>query len=115
MDNVFTPEEANMPVTYGELAVVLETLVKEIAKNTTQYSDDAEDYTLKAISKLMDSIIEMRDNIEYKRIRDVHFMIGLLAQVNYLNKDVLLKEYPHWCEEFDKLNKPKPNKEDANE
>ena len=115
MDNVFTPEEANMPVTYGELAVVLETLVKEIAKNTAQYSDDAEDYTLKTISKLMDSIIEMRDNIEYKRVRDMRFTIGLIAQLDYLNKEVILKEYCRWCEEFDKINKPKSNKEDANE
>lgn len=115
MDNIFTPKEANKSVTYGELIVILESVADNISQNTINYSDILQEQILKVINTLTDSLVKIRDDAEYKRRRDVHFMIALLAQLNHCDKEVIHKEYQFWCEEFDKLNKPKANPEDTNE
>lgn len=104
--NPFTPEEAALPVTYGELFKILVPIIEDIAKHSTKYCDDSQDGTFKLIGKLADELVKLRNDADYKRQRDLRFMIGLFAQVNYLDKETLYKEYVRWCEEFDKLNKP---------
>lgn len=115
MDNIFTPEEANKSVTYGELLTIFQPVLEEVVKHTMGYADTLQEHIFKVISTLTDHIVKMRDDAEYKRQRDVHFMIGLLAQFNHCGTEVIHKEYQRWCEEFDKLNKPKTNPEDTNE
>lgn len=115
MGNILTPKEANKSVTYGELMVILESVADNISKSAIDYSDTLQKQIFKVIDTLTDSLVKIRDDAEYKRQRDVHFMIALLAQLNYCNKEVVHKEYQLWCEEFDKLNKPKANPEDTNE
>lgn len=115
MDNIFTPEEAQQPVTYGELIVILESVVDNISKNAIDYSNTLQKQIFQVINTLTDSLVKIRDDAEYKRQRDVHFMIDLLAHFNHCDKEVIHKEYQRWCEEFDKLNKPKANPEDTNE
>ena len=114
MDNIFTPEEANKPVTYGELLTILTSLNQELSKHSINYTDTLQEHTFKIINKLTDHIVVIRDNAEYKRQRDMRFMLGLFAQFYQCDKEALHKEYKRWCEEFDKLNESKPDKEDAN-
>ena len=114
MNNTFTPEEANMPVTYGELLTILTSLNQELSKYSIDYTNTLQGQTFKIIDKLTDHIVAIRDDAEYKRQRDMHFMLGLFAQFHMCDKEVLHKEYRRWCEEFDRLNKPKNDSEDAN-
>lgn len=111
MENTFTPEEANKPVTYGELLKILMPIIEELGKSSINYTDTLQEHTFEIVRKLTDSLVEIRDNADYKRQRDVHFILGLISQFHFCDKDVLHKEYRRWCEEFDKLNKPKPNSE----
>lgn len=111
MDNIFTPEEAQQPVIYGDLFTILKSVADNISKNAI----DLQERIFQVINTLTDSLVKIRDDAEYKRQRDVHFMIGLLAQFNHCDTEVIHKEYQRWCEEFDKLNKPKANPEDTNE
>lgn len=114
MDNTFTPEEANMLVAYGELLKIFTPIIEELGKASIDYSDTLQESTFKIINKLTDHLVEIRDDAEYKRQRDMHFMLGLFAQFHMCDKEVLHKEYRRWCEEFDKLNKPKTDSEDFN-
>ena len=113
MENIFTPEQANMPVTYGELATILQMVIGELAKNSINDVDTLQDGTFKVIEKLTDSIVQIRDDSDYKRQRDLRFMINLIAQMGNYDKDVISSEYKRWCEEFDKLNKPQGATEDV--
>lgn len=113
MDNIFTPEEANMPVTYGELLTIFKSVLDEIAKHSI-YTDTLQKHIFEIINKLTDRIVTIRDDAEYKRQRDVRFMLGLLVQFHMCDKEVLHKEYRRWCEEFDKLNKSTTDPEDVN-
>lgn len=107
MDNVFTPEEANKAVTYGELLTIFGPVIEELGKNSINYTDTLQENIFKIIKELTEHLVEVRDNTEYKRVRDMRFTIGLIAQLDHLDKEVMLKEYCRWCEEFDKINKPK--------
>lgn len=111
MNNTFTPEEANKPVTYGELLQIFQPILGEIAKHSADYTDALQEQTFKIIDKLTDHIVEIRNDAEYKRQRDVRFMLGLVAQIHMYDKEVLHGEYKRWCEEFDKLNEPKTSEE----
>jgi hypothetical protein len=115
IENIFTPEEANTPVTYGELAVIFQTIAAEIAKQTTNYADTLQEDTLKIIDKVTNVLVKMRDDAEYKRQRDACFMMGLIAQLCHCDKEIIHKEYQHWCGEFDKMNRPQDEKEKNNE
>lgn len=114
MNNTFTPEEANMPVTYGELLTILTSLNQELCKHSIDYTNTLQEQTFKIIDKLTNHIVEIRDDAEYKRQRDTRFMMGLLAQLYHCDPEVMRNEYKRWCEEFDKLNKPKTDSEDVN-
>lgn len=109
MDSIFTPEEANKPVTYGELSTILQSIVTDLSKHSIDYADALQDSTFKMINKLTDAFVAIRDDADYKRQRDLHFMIGLFAQFYHCDKEVLHKEYKRWCEEFDKMNRPQNN------
>lgn len=111
MNNTFTPEEANKPVTYGELLTILTSLNQELSKYSIDYTDTLQKHTFKIIDKLTEHIVAIRDDAEYKRQRDMHFMLGLFAQFHLCDKEVLHKEYKRWCEEFDELNKPQSKSE----
>ena len=111
MENIFTPEEASKPVTYGELADVLQIYTQELVKETADYVDDTQDGIFKVIDKLTDSLVAMRRDLDYLRCRDMHFIINYLAREKICNRDALFDVYLSWCEEFDKLNKPKTSEE----
>lgn len=115
MDNIFTPEEANKSVTYGELTLILGETIKNLGQESIKYSDTLQENTFKLINAMTDHIVKIRDDADYKRQRDIRFMIGLIAQFFNCDKEIIHKEYERWCDEFDKLNKPKANPEDTNE
>ena len=106
MNKTLTPEEANQPVTYGDLYTILQSMVTDLSKYSIDYADTLQDGTFKMINKLTDTFVAIRDDTNYKRQRDIHFLIGLFAQFYHCDKEILHKEYQRWCEEFDKLNKP---------
>ena len=107
MDNKLTPEEANKPVTYGDLVLILGETIKNLGQESINYSNTLQENTYKLINTITDHMVKIRDNASYERQRDISFMIGLIAQFNLCNKEVIFNEYKRWCEEFDKLNKPK--------
>lgn len=107
MDNKLTPEEANKPVTYGDLALILGETIKNLGQESINYSNALQENTYKLINTITDHMVKIRDNASYERQRDIRFVIGLIAQFNLCDKEVIFKEYHRWCEEFDKLNKPK--------
>lgn len=115
MDNIFTPEEANKSVTYGELTLILGEIIKNLGQESIKYSDTLQENTFKLINAITDHIVKIRDDADYKRQRDIRFMIGLIAQFFNCDKEIIHKEYERWCDEFDKLNKPKANPEGTNE
>ena len=108
MENMFTPEQANMPVTYGNLMAILTPLMKMTTEGNSYI-------TFKSAELLSDYMVQIRDDADYNRQRDIRFVINLIAQIGNYDKNVLDSEYKRWCDEFDKLNKPKDNSEGANE
>lgn len=114
MDNIFTPEEANMAVTYGELSKILIAIIEELSKNFINDVDTIQERSFETMRKLTDSLVKICDDIDYKRQRDMHFVLGLISQFNLCDKDILHKEYIRWCAEFDELNKQQNDSEDAN-
>lgn len=114
MDNILTPEEANKLVTYGELLTILTSMNQELSKCSIDYTNTLQEQTFKIIDKLTDHIVTIRDDAEYKHQRDMRFILGLFAQLHLCDKEVLHKEYRRWCEEFDSLNKQKPESEETN-
>lgn len=114
MNNILTPEEAIKPVTYGDLMVILGETVKNLGQESIKYSDALQKNTFKLIDTMTGQMVKIRDDADYKRQRDVRFLIGLIAQLYHCDKPVLDKEYVRWCEEFDKLNRPKVDLEGSN-
>ena len=106
MMNILTPEEANKPVIYGDLAIILGETIKNLGQESIEYSDTLQENTFKLIDTMTDQMVKIRDDADYKRQRDVHFMIGLISQFFNCDKEIIHKEYQRWCEEFDKLNCP---------
>jgi hypothetical protein len=115
MKNILSPEEANKPVTYGDLAIILGETIKNLAQESIKYSDTLQENTLKVVHTMTDHIVKIRDDADYKRQRDAHFLIGLIAQFFNCDKEIIHKEYQRWCEEFDKLNRPTADSEGSNE
>ena len=107
MDNIFTPEEANKAVTYGELLKIFMPIIEEMSKGSINYADTLQQQTFDIINKLTDHIVKIRDDAEYRRIRDVSFVLHVITCVEHLDKDVLRQNYYTWCTEYDSLNKPK--------
>lgn len=115
MENLFTPEEANMPVTYGALADVLQIYTQTLVEETTGYVDATEEGIVKIIDKMTDALATMRKDLDYLRQRDMHFIISYLAREKLCSRDTMFDIYHSWCEEFDKLNKPNTSEEKKNE
>ena len=101
MNNLFTEEEASRPVTYGELAIILEQVYKSIIEG----KEDISVATMESVTKIMDTLIDKLKELEYKRVRDVRYFVNLLSIVNHLDKDSMFENYKNWCAEYDKLNK----------
>jgi polyhydroxyalkanoate synthesis regulator phasin len=114
MDNILTPEEVIKPVTYGDLTLILGETIKNLSQESIKYSDILQENTFKLVDQVTNHIVKIRDDADYKRQRDVRFMIGLISQFYHCDKEIIYKEYIRWCEEFDKLNKPKVDSEGSN-
>jgi hypothetical protein len=114
MDNILTKEEENQLVTYGVLSKLFVYLIDDISKQSINYANTLQEQTFELVRKLTDSLVEIRDNADYKRQRDIRFMINLFAQLNKCDKDVIYREYQRWCAEFDKINKPQGKPEGEN-
>ena len=114
MNNILTPEEAIKPVTYGDFATILGETIKNLSQESIKYSDALQENTFKFIDKMTDAIAKIRNEAEYKRQRDAHFMMGLIAQLYHCDKEIIHNEYERWCKEFDKLNFPTTDSEEAN-
>jgi hypothetical protein len=115
MENILTPEEAKKPVTYGDLAIILGETIKNLGQESIKYSDTLQENTFKLIDTMTDHMVKIRDDADYKRQRDVRFLIGLIAQFFNCDTEIIHKEYHRWCEEFDKLNRPQTSEEKKDE
>jgi hypothetical protein len=104
MNNILTPEDAKKPVTYGDLATILGETVENLCQESIKYSDILQENTFKLIDKTTDALVKIHNETEYKRQRDVRFMMGLIAQLYHCDTSVIHDEYERWCREFDKLN-----------
>lgn len=111
IESLFTPEEENLPITYGELFKVLTALTDVLSSGHQTDQEEAID----GIFSVIDNAISVIEDAEYKRMRDVRFFLGLISQIHCYDKDILRKEYERWCDAFDKLNKPQSDSEGANE
>ena len=105
IENIFTPEEAQMPVTYEVLLQILQSLQPAVSSR---------DKALDAFDEAIINLVHSVEDLEYRRIRDMHFVLSYLASQNLCNRDKLYNMYVDWCEEFDKMNKPKKDVEDIN-
>ena len=115
MNNILTPEEAIKPVTYGDLTLILGETIKNLGQESIKYSDTLQENTFKLIDTMTDQMVKIRDDADYKRQRDVGFLIGLIAQFFNCDKEIIHKEYQRWCKEFDKLNRPQTSEEKKDE
>lgn len=106
MDNLFTPEEAQMPVTYEALLQIFQSL---------QLTVGSRDKALDVFDEAITSLIRSVEDLEYRRIRDMHFILSYLASRDLCNRDKLYNMYVDWCEEFDKMKQPKKDMETTNE
>lgn len=111
MENILTPEEENTPVTFGNLM----TIIDEFDKNYLTYAEKLQNETLKILDTVSNGVVTVRDDAEYRRQRDLRYIIGLIAATERLDKEALYVNYEKWCKEFDKLNKPKVSEEQQNE
>jgi hypothetical protein len=112
MKNILTPEEANKPVTYGDLEIILGEIVKNIGQESIKYSDTLQENTFKLINTMTDHVVKIRDNASYERQRDIGFVLAYLARLWGCGNDMMYDNYKHWCDEFDKLNRPQNDSED---
>lgn len=106
MDNIFTPEEANAPVTYETLLKILNGFLPTIGSS---------DRMIMSLDSTIKTIGDTLADAEYKRIRDIRFILSYLAANHLYHRDKLYDMYEEWCKEFDKLNKPQNNPEDTND
>ena len=111
MDNILTPEQAQTLVTYSDLALILGETIKNLGQESINYSDTLQKNTFRLIDQMTDHIVKIRDNASYERQRDIRFVLGYLARLWGCDKDAMYDNYKHWCEEFDKLNKPQISEE----
>ena len=105
-NNLFTPEEAQMPVTYEALLQIFQSLQPAVTSR---------DKALDAFDEAIINLVRSVEDLEYRRIRDMHFVLSYLASQSLCNKDKLYNMYIDWCGDFDKMNKPQKHSEDINE
>lgn len=105
MDNIFTPEEENMPVTYGALLQILQSMVPAV---------ESRDKALDTFDEAIINLVHAVEDLEYRRIRDIHFILSYLAHERLCNRDKFYDGYVEWCKEYDKRNKPE-HKENSSE
>lgn len=105
MDNIFTPEEANMPVTYEALLQVLQMMQPAI---------ESRDEALRDHELAIERVLDALELAEYKRIRDMRFTLSYLAAIRLCDNEKFYKMYEDWCKEYDKLNKPNATPEGSN-
>ena len=115
MKNILSPEEASKPVTYGDLTIMLVEVINNLGQESIKYSDFLQENTFKLIQTVTDNMVKIRDDAEYKRQRDVRFLIRLIAQLYNCDKSVLDREYQRWCDEFDKLNNKQTSEDKKDE
>lgn len=115
MKHILTPEEAARPVTYGDLVTILGEAINNLSQESIKYSDILQENTFKLINQMTEHIVKIRDDSEYKRQRDMMFVISLISRIGHYDKDALYDAYMRWCAEFDGRNKPQTNSEAANE
>ena len=92
----------NNYVTHNDLKQVLDDLVKKVFDGMEQM-DDAR---LSALTIFRDVVIRELENLEYRRMRDVHFFMNIISSIGYGPIEHLEDYYKTYCEEFDKVNKP---------
>jgi hypothetical protein len=96
-----TPEERNMPVTFGDLEIALKAVITELSKREDALQEIEQELLNKTINTVADRINKER----YERLRFEYFIIELICRLNHLYKKDILDAYREYCEKFDKLNK----------
>lgn len=101
INDFLKPEEASTLLTWGDFLETMLYMLNTIADM------DKESYEVwhKSICDVTDSITQRLKDVEYERIRDLHFFINLFSSLGYGPMDHLYEYYEKYCVEYDKLNK----------
>ena len=103
----FTEEQANLPVTHGELLEIITTLTEQLSKN-----DDVHHHAIYDLFGLYtDKLVESIEVAEYNRKRDMHYILSRFAAEGFVSKDALYQDYLKWCGKYDMMHKPKQKEE----
>ena len=102
-EKYFTEAELNMPVTFRDLCVWINGITPSIVEEQDKLIQMYFDGTRKIIDMMADTI----QDLKYEQMRDRIFFMNTISHFNHVSKDVLSETYTRWCEEYDKLNKPK--------
>lgn len=91
-------------VTWGELMP----LIFEVSNKTLDVAAEMDKSILKVTDAIADGTTKYYDEAEYRRMRSMAFC---LAMMGYGDSTKWRPIYDKFCEDFDKLNRPKDKKE----
>ena len=100
-NNFITPEEAGQSVTYGHLIVMMQEFIKAADANAQR----ADGIYWNEVTRVANSLFAGLQEAEYRRARDIHFLLTVFADMNVDTRDNLIAHYNSYCAEFDKLNR----------
>lgn len=107
--SILSPEEANQPVTFGSLEMILKQVIESIGNKDEVLWQSSEKCLEMAIDKLVDRI----NNEHYERCRFEHFIISLIGSIHHVTEESVWENYKQYCKEFDKLNKKDSKESDT--
>lgn len=100
-NNFITPEEAGQSVTYGRLIMMMQEFIKAANANAQQ----ADGVYWNEVTRIANSLFAGLQEAEYRRARDMLFLLTVLSDMNVDTQANLITHYHSYCAEFDKLNR----------
>ncbi len=88
-------------ITFEDLKIILEQFSETLMKG----EEKLEDARLHAFEMIKNLFSQKIEELNYHRLRDLHFIMNVLSSVGYGPMDRLEEYYNTYCAEFDKLNK----------
>ena len=94
---ILTEQEANTPVTFRDVQIILEEFTKLLCES--KISD------INALNDAFKDVIGRIEKLQYQQIKDMRFLLSMFDNLPYVHKSDIYKDYKNWCETCDKLNK----------
>ena len=76
----------------------LDTILEQFSENLMKGEEKLEDARIHALTAIV-------EELNYCRLRDIHFIMNILSSIGYGPIARLQEYYNAYCDEFDKLNK----------